>query len=149
MRGLERSQPARARLYMLARLHRAELYRLSHASIRREFTLKKQLTLHSLRLQPKRRFRRSPVRTTQDERKRSTFRRREPRQRTLGGRGAAAGDPDQQRQRRYRRNRGEDKERHPTELVREYPAGRRHQRASHRRDRREQRVLSSSVRRRA
>src|SRR6266851_2120497 len=87
MRGLERSQPARARLYMLARLHRAELYRLSHASIRREFTLKKQLTLHSLRLQPKRRFRRSPVRTTQDERKRSTFRRRESRQRTLGGGG--------------------------------------------------------------
>ncbi len=53
---------------------------------------------------------------------RSTFVRREPRQRTLGGRGAAAGDPDQQRKRRNRRNRGENKERHPTELVGEYPA---------------------------
>src|SRR6266849_5824711 len=51
---------------------------------------------------------------------RSTFRRREPRQR--GWRGGAAGDPDEQRKRRNRRNRGENKERHPTELVGEYPA---------------------------
>ena len=41
---------------------------------------------------------------------RLTFRRREPRQRLIGWRGAVAGDPDQQRK-------------HSSQLVGEYPAG--------------------------
>lgn len=133
-------------LYSFVRLHRAELYRLSRASIRWDsspLTNRSPFILYDFSRNA------DSVVFRPGVGKRSTFRRSGQRQGLIGWRGAAAGDPDQQRQRRYRRNRREQKERHPTELVGEYPARRRHQRASHRRNRREQRVLGRGVRRRA